>query len=58
MGTIYNVIASKGCEVVGIVSVDGYRFDASAATVDENFVGLPCFCHKKQSVLAIIKQAS
>jgi len=41
MGIIYNAIASKGCEVVGMVSVDGYRFDASAATVDEKFVGLP-----------------
>jgi len=41
MGTIFNVVASKGCEVVGMVSVDGYSFDASTATRDENFVGLP-----------------
>jgi len=40
MGTIYNVIATKKCEVVGMVSVDAYRFDASTATVDDNFVGL------------------
>ena len=41
MGSIYHAIASKGCEVVGMVSVDGYSFDASTATVDDNFVGLP-----------------
>ena len=40
MGTIYNAIADKGCEVIGMVSVDDYSFDASTATIDEQFVGL------------------
>ena len=40
MGTIFNAIADKGCEVVGMVSVDDYSFDASTAAIDNRFVGL------------------
>ena len=41
MGAIYNVIANKGCELLGMVSVDGYAYDASRAELDNQFVGLP-----------------
>lgn len=41
MGTIYKAIANKGCEVVGMVSLDEYSYDASTAEVDNQFVGLP-----------------
>lgn len=40
MGTIYRAIANKGCEMVGMVSVDEYSYDASTAEVDAQFVGL------------------
>ncbi len=40
MGTIYNAITNKGCEVVGMVSVSDYAFDASTAVLDDKFVGL------------------
>lgn len=41
MGTIYEAIAKKGCKVVGKVSVNEYRFEASTAVVEDYFVGLP-----------------
>ncbi len=41
MGAIYQAIANKGCELVGMVSVDDYSYDASTAEVDSQFVGLP-----------------
>ncbi|MCG8581724.1 MAG: flavodoxin [Bacteroidales bacterium] len=41
MGTIYNAIANKGCEIVGMVSVDEYSYDASTAELESRFVGLP-----------------
>ncbi|MCU4154383.1 flavodoxin [Carboxylicivirga sp. A043] len=41
MGTIYNAIANKGCELVGMVSVEDYSYDASTAEVESQFVGLP-----------------
>jgi flavodoxin I len=41
MGEIYEAIKDKGCEVVGMVSTEGYEFDASKAVVDGRFVGLP-----------------
>ncbi len=40
MGTIYNAIVDKGCEIVGMVSVSDYSFDASTASIDDQFVGL------------------
>jgi len=41
MGAIYNAIANKGCELLGMVSVDDYAYDASTAELDNQFVGLP-----------------
>ncbi|MBR8534097.1 flavodoxin [Carboxylicivirga sediminis] len=40
MGTIYKAIAGKGCEVVGMVSVDDYSYDASTAELEGQLVGL------------------
>jgi len=40
MGTIYNTITDKGCDIIGMVSVDEYSYDASTAEVDNQFVGL------------------
>lgn len=40
MGTLYNAIRSKACNIVGKVSIDGYTFDASMAQVDDQLVGL------------------
>ncbi len=40
MGTIYEAIADKGCELVGKTSVDGYSFDESRAVLDGEFCGL------------------
>lgn len=41
LGDIYEAVKSKGCQVVGQVSVDGYDHDESRAVVDGKFVGLP-----------------
>jgi len=41
IGEIYEAIKDNGCEIVGMVSTDGYEFDASKAVVDDRFVGLP-----------------
>lgn len=40
MGTIYNAIVGKGCELVGMVSVDDYSYDASTAELEGQLVGL------------------
>ena len=41
IGAIYEAVKDKGCEVVGMVSTEGYRFNASKAVVEGRFVGLP-----------------
>ncbi len=40
MGTIYEAIKDKDCQIVGKVNIDGYDFDESAAVIDDQFVGL------------------
>lgn len=40
MGIIYEQIVSKGANVIGSWSVDGYEHDNSKAQVDDSFVGL------------------
>lgn len=40
VGKIYQTIKSKGCEIVGSISTDGYTYDDSEAAVDGKFVGL------------------
>ncbi len=40
MGTIYKAIANKGCELVGMVSVNEYSYDASTAELEGQLVGL------------------
>ena len=40
VGTIYNAIESKGCNIIGAVSTDGYNYDTTTAEKDGQFVGL------------------
>ena len=40
VGTIYNAIENKGCNIVGSVSTDGYNYDATTAEKDGQLVGL------------------
>lgn len=40
LGKIYEVIKSKGIQLVGQTSTEGYTFDSSEAIVDGQFVGL------------------
>lgn len=40
VGKIYEVIADKGCSLIGRVSTEGYTYDSSEAFVDGQFVGL------------------
>ncbi len=41
IGTIYEALQGKGCDIVGQVATDGYEYDESKAEVDGKFVGLP-----------------
>lgn len=41
MKPIYDVVAEKGCKIVGAVSTDGYTYDSSLSEVDGKFIGLP-----------------
>jgi flavodoxin I len=41
MGTVYEVLKSKGCEIIGGVETEDYNFDRSAAVYDGRFIGLP-----------------
>jgi len=41
IGEIYETINGKGCEIIGMVSTDGYNYDESRAVVNGLFVGLP-----------------
>ncbi|WP_165020582.1 flavodoxin [Dysgonomonas sp. ZJ279] len=41
LGTIYNAIKNKGCEIIGRVSPEGYTYDSSEAIIDGQFIGLP-----------------
>ena len=41
MGKLYDEVVKAGANVVGAVSVDGYKFDESEAVRDGKFVGLP-----------------
>jgi flavodoxin I len=51
MGTVRDIIESKGATIVGHWSTDGYEFEASKALVDEsNFVGL-CIDEDRQPEL-------
>jgi flavodoxin I len=40
MGTLYELLKSRGASFVGDWSVEGYSFDESTAVVDGRFVGL------------------
>lgn len=40
LGTIYEQVNSKGANVVGFTSTDGYEYDESKAEIDGKFVGL------------------
>jgi flavodoxin I len=40
LGTIYNSIKDKSCNIVGFTCTDGYDFSDSTAIVDNKFVGL------------------
>lgn len=40
VGKIYEVVKSKGAQVIGQVSTEGYTYDSSEAFVDGRFVGL------------------
>lgn len=41
IGQIYDALEGKGCEIIGMVSTDGYEYDESKAEVNGQFVGLP-----------------
>ena len=41
IGQIYEALKSKGCEIIGMVSTDGYEYEESKAEVNGQFVGLP-----------------
>lgn len=41
MGTLYEFLEGKGCQIIGSVSADGYTFDDSKAFKNGEFVGLP-----------------
>ena len=41
MGKLYDEVVKAGANVVGAVSVDGYKFDESEAVRGGKFVGLP-----------------
>ncbi len=41
IGKIYEAVKEKNCEIVGMVSTDGYEFEDSKAVVDGRFIGLP-----------------
>nr|WP_314240875.1 flavodoxin FldA [uncultured Campylobacter sp.] len=41
MGKLYDEVVKAGANVVGAVSVDGYKFDESEAVKGGKFVGLP-----------------
>ena len=41
IGIIYEVIKDKGCQLVGIVSTEGYDYDESKGELDGQFLGLP-----------------
>ena len=41
IGTVARKVLECGAQLVGMVSTDGYEFDASTAVVDGKFVGLP-----------------
>ncbi|MFK2822542.1 flavodoxin [Arcobacter sp. YIC-80] len=40
LGTIYEQVNSKGANVVGFTSTDGYEYDESKAEIDGKFAGL------------------
>lgn len=40
LSKIYSVIKSKGCQLIGKVSTEGYTFDSSESVVDGEFLGL------------------
>lgn len=51
MGTVRDIVESKGATIVGNWSTDGYEFEASKALVDDNhFVGL-CIDEDRQPEL-------
>ena len=41
IGRIYEALEGKGCEIIGMVSTDGYEYDESKAEKNGQFVGLP-----------------
>ncbi len=41
MGTIYDALGNKNCNIVGFVGKEGYEFSDSTAFRDNQFVGLP-----------------
>lgn len=41
IGRIYEALEGKGCEILGMVSTDGYEYDKSKAEINGQFVGLP-----------------
>ena len=41
IGQIYETLEGKGCEIIGMVSTDGYEYDESKAEENGHFVGLP-----------------
>ena len=41
IGSIYEVLRNKGCDIVGKISTEGYEFDESKAVVNGQFIGLP-----------------
>lgn len=40
LGIVYELVAEKGCELLGKTDTAGYDYDASRAEVDGQFVGL------------------
>lgn len=40
MGLIYQEIANSGCSIVGKFPVEGYNYDASAAEIDGELIGV------------------
>ncbi len=41
LGELYKLVKNTGCKLIGKVSTDGYRFDASSGVIDGKFIGLP-----------------
>jgi len=40
IGILFETINNKGCTIIGMVSTEGYTFDASRADIGGHFVGL------------------